>query len=473
MPVFEHVSRYPDPRAEVFAWHTRPGAFVRLTPPGMATLLQGPSDGINVGSKITLRISHPLVSGLLPQVSWRGRRGPVGVDWRVRHVELEPGVRFVDEQVSGPFKAWRHEHEFADGPGGSTVITDRVTWELPVVPDRLAAPLVEMQLAGLFAFRERQLRADLALHARLAARPDAAPLTVAVAGSSGLIGTQVCALLTSGGHTVRRLVRSASADADAVTWDPAAGHLPADALAGVDVVVNLAGHSIGGRFTERHKQQVLESRLQATGTLAAALASDPEGKRLVQASAIGLYGARRPDELLTEGSLPGEGFLADVVQQWEAAALPAVDAGVRTAFLRIGIVLSEGGGALLPQVPLFSVGLGGRLTRRDAWFSWIGLDDLARAVVHAVATPELTGPVNAVAPRPVTHGEFAQTLGRVLHRPAMLPTPAVGPTAVLGAEGYDQMIDTDQRVSAGVLADSGFRFAQHTLSDALRHALMR
>lgn len=471
MPTFEHVSRYPFGRAEVFAWHTRPGAFVRLTPPGMATLLEGPTHGIEVGSEIALRISHPLVAGLLPEVSWRGRRGPVGLDWRVRHVELDPGHGFVDEQVRGPFRRWRHEHTFADGPGGSTIITDRVHWELPVLPDRVAVPLVEMQLTGLFSFRERQLRSDLGLHASL----PHGPMTVVVAGGSGLVGTQLRALLTSGGHTVRRLVRDAGGPQSGGDWgwDPGAGVLPAGVLDGADAVVNLAGHSIGGRFTEGHKRRVLRSRLDATGTLVAALASGPEGKHLVQASAIGLYGARRPNEILTEDSTPGEGFLADVVQRWEAAAAPAVDAGVRTAFLRTGIALSEGGGALLPQVPLFSVGLGGRLTRADAWLSWIGLDDLARAYVHTLATPGLAGPVNAVAPRPVTQQEFAATLGRVLHRPAILPTPALGPTTVLGAEGYDQMIDTDQRVSAGKLTGSGFRFAQHTLADALRHALMR
>lgn len=467
MPTFEYVSRYPHPRSEVFAWHTRPGAFVRLTPPGMATLVGG-EDDLSVGTEVMLRVSHPIVAGLLPDVG-RTRRGPVGIGWRVRHTELVPGERFVDEQVSGPFRQWEHEHDFADGPGNSTVVTDRVHWELPGVSVRLAAPLVEMQLSGLFGFRERQLRADLALHARL----DAAPRTVVVSGASGLVGTQLCALLTTGGHRVRRLVRGAAKTPDAVAWDPAEGVLPGDALAGADAVVNLSGHSIGGRFTRKHKEQVLTSRLGATLTLARALASDPEGKHLVQASAIGYYGARRPHELLTEEASAGDGFLADVVRQWEDAAGAATAAGVRTAFLRTGIALSEGGGALLPQVPLFSVGLGGRLTDADAWLSWIGLDDLARAYLHTILTPSLTGPVNAVAPRPVTHGAFADTLGHMLHRPSWLPTPAVGPKAVLGAEGYDQLIDTDQRVSSAKLGDSGFRFAHPNLGDALRHLLMR
>ena len=472
MPVFERSSRYPFPRATLFAWHTRPGAFARLSPPGMVTPLKRHTDGINPGSEAELLISHPLVAGLLPDIPHRGsrRRGPIGVRWVVRHVEFVPNERFVDEQVKGPFKTWRHEHEFTDGPGGSTIITDRVTWDLPVsLPGGLDQALVEMQLDGLFAFRERQLRDDLDLHTRLAANPR----RIVIAGASGLIGTQLSALLTSGGHHVTRLVRSsAKGQPDAVRWDPAARRLDPAALDGADAVVNLSGHSIGGRFTRSHKGKVLTSRLDATGTLAAA-AAQARVPTLVQASAIGYYGPRRPGELLTERSTSGDGFLADTVRAWEAAAKPATDAGVRVAQLRTGIVLSEGGGALAPQVPLFSIGMGGRLAAPDAWFSWVGLDDVARAYVHTILTDVVEGPTNLVAPRPVTNQEFATTLGRVLHRPSVVPTPAIGPKLVLGAEGYDQMIDTDQRVSSAKLGDTGFWFAQGTLAEALRHALMR
>ena len=472
MPVFERTSRYPYPRATVFAWHTRPGALTRLSPAGMLTQLKPHTDGINVGSETEALLSHPLVAGLLPNVPRRGvRKGvPIGVRWVARHVELVPNERFVDEQVSGPFKLWRHEHKFADGPGGSTIITDRVTWELPVtLPGRLDQALVEMQLDGLFAFRERQLRDDLDLHTRLAA----SPRKVVVSGASGLIGTQVCALLASGGHEVVRLVRSsARGRPDAVRWDPASHRLDPASLEGADAVVNLSGHSIGGRFTRSHKGKVLTSRLDSTATLAAAVA-EAKVPALVQASGIGYYGPRRPGELLTEDSAPGDGFLAATVRAWEAAAKPAVDAGVRVALLRTGIVLSEGGGALAPQVPLFSVGMGGRLAAPDAWLSWIGLDDVARAYVHSILTDVVDGPTNLVAPRPVTQQDFATTLGRVLHRPSVVPTPAIGPKLVLGSEGYDEMIDTDQRVSSSKLGESGFWFAQGTLAEALRHALMR
>lgn len=468
MPVFEHVSRYPFPRHAVFSWHARPGAFVRLTPPGMATVLSGPTDGLTPGSEVVLRISHPLVAAFGPSVTVGGRRGPAGVNWRVRHTELVDGERFVDEQVSGPFRRWTHEHVFEEGPAGSTVLTDRIEWEVPRGLGGLR-PAVEMQLEALFSFRARQLRADLALHERLAT----SPRTVVISGASGLIGRQVAALFTTGGHSVVRLVRSPSPAEDTVWWDPAGGRLPAGALEGADVVVNLSGHSIAGRFSEANKEAIVLSRVTSTATLSVALAAAAPGAALVQASGIGFYGARRPGEILTEDSDSGTGFLAEAVRVWEASARPAVDAGVRTAFLRTGIVLSEAGGALAPQIPLYSAFVGGRLAAADAWLSWISLDDVARTYVHAALTPALEGPVNAVGSRPVTNEGFAETLGRVLHRPAAVPTPAFGPRLLLGPEGYDQLVDTDQRVSAGRLEASGFRFAQANLGDALRHVLLR
>lgn len=469
MPVFEHVSRYPFPRADVFAWHERSGAVTRLMPPGMATVLSRPTDGINAGSEVELRITHPLLAGLrLP-----GGKG-VGVGWQARHTVLERGVRFVDEQVRGPFKAWRHEHLFADGPGNSTVITDRITWDLPVrLPAGFDQALLEMQLDGLLQFRERQLRDDLSLMARLPMTPS----RIVVTGSTGLIGRQLCALLSTCGHTVTRLVRGRDAGgitADGVaTWDPRRGVLDPRVLAGADAVVHLAGEPIGGRFTASHRLRVLESRVRSTQLLAEALAAGAGPQTLVQASAIGVYGPRRPGEVLTEASEAGEGFLADVVQAWEAAARPAVDSGVRVAFLRTGLVLSEGGGALQPMIPLFSVGLGGRMTLPDAYLSWIGLDDVTRAYVHALFTPGLAGPVNAVAPRPVTAQEFADTLGQVLHRPSAVPTPRFGPALLLGRQGASELVETDQRVLPGALLDSGFVFGQGHLLTALRHALMR
>ncbi len=295
-------------------------------------------------------------------------------------------------------------------------------------------------------------------------------LTVAVTGSTGLIGARLVERLRAEGHSVRRLVRRPGRGPDEFQWDPAAGMIPGEALAGADAVVHLAGESIDGRFTADHKAEVLRSRLESTGTLVPALlgAGVPT---LVQASAIGYYGPRRGDSWLTEDLPPGDGFLADVVDHWERAAAPAVEGGARVVFLRTGIVLSRRGGALAAQLPLFRLGLGGRLTHADAWLSWIALEDLVRAYVHALTTPTLSGPVNAVAPAPATQQEFARTVGRVARRPAWLPTPSFGPKLLLGEEGYEELIDTDQRVSADRLVESGFAFHFPTLESALHHEL--
>lgn len=467
MPVFEHRATYPQPRREVFAWHERPGGFVRLTPPGSAIPLHGPTDGIRAGSRMEIRISLPFLSALWP---FGAAPGP---SWLVEHTEYEQDVRFVDEQVRGPLPQWRHEHAFADAPGGGTTITDRVTYELPGRVGGLAERRMRAYLEGLFRFREEQLRADLDLHARLSATPR----VVAVSGASGAIGTQVVALLTTGGHRVLRLVRREEHGPDEISWDPAEGRLDPARLAGVDVVVNLSGASIAGRFTETKKREILASRLDATSTLVRAVIQARQGgdgpAALVQASGIGYYGARRPGEILTEDAAPGVDFLADVVQQWETAADPAEEEGVRVVKLRTGIVLDAASGALALQLPLFLVGAGGRLTRPQAMTSWIGMDDMVRMYAEAILDPAWSGPVNAVAPHPVTAGAFATQLGRVLRRPSLVPTPAFGPRLVLGGEGAQEIVHTDQRVSSARAEQLGHRFSHPDLEPALRHALAR
>ncbi|WP_068398059.1 TIGR01777 family oxidoreductase [Kribbia dieselivorans] len=470
MPVVEHRTTLPLPRSEVFAWHERPGAFTRLTPPGSATPISGPSDGIRDGSRMTVRISAPTLEALWPAALARVVSRP-GLTWEVVHRDFEPGARFVDEQVRGPMASWRHEHEFIDAEGGGTTVIDRVKWRLPAGLGAVADRAVRRYLAGLFRFREEQLRADLALHARWSGTPR----VVVVSGASGMIGTQLCALLTSGGHEVRRLVRRPTRTPDEFSWNPATGEVDPAALPGADAVVNLSGRSIAGRLTTRARTEIRESRLDATTTLVRAIAAagDEGPGVLVNASAIGFYGPQRPGEVLDEASAQGPGFLADVVAQWESAAQPVTEHGVRLVLLRTGIVLGAAAGALALQVPLFWVGAGGRLTRADASLSWIGLDDMARVYATAVLDPTWSGLVNAVAPEPATAAEFAHGVGRVMHRPSLVPTPAFGPRLLLGADGAAELVETDQFVSADRLASLGYTFAQPGLDTALRHALAR
>jgi uncharacterized protein (TIGR01777 family) len=301
--------------------------------------------------------------------------------------------------------------------------------------------------------------------------PSVSPVDVAVTGSSGFLGTALIGALRAGGHQVRRVVRHRPTADDQVGWDPQAGTIDLDALAGVDAVVHLAGESIGARrWSDEQKRRIQESRTRGTALVAQAVAElDPRPQVLLSASGMNYYGDRGDDEV-TEADPPGSGFLADVCVAWEAAARPAIDAGVRTAFLRTGLVLDAGGGALAKMLPLFKLGLGGRLGSGRQWWSWISLEDEIGAMLHLLGA-DVAGPVNLTAPGPVTNADLTRGLGHVLHRPTLLPVPRIGPRLLLGAELADTLLFTSLRVQPEVLLSSGYAFRHPTLEPALRAAV--
>ncbi|HET6880904.1 MAG TPA: TIGR01777 family oxidoreductase [Pirellulales bacterium] len=315
-------------------------------------------------------------------------------------------------------------------------------------------------------YRHETTRDDLAAHARYAAH---GPLHVAVTGASGLVGSTLVPMLTSGGHQVTRLVRRPAREGE-VTWDPHAGFATA-ALDGVQAVVHLAGENIAaGRWTASVKQRILNSRVEGTSVLCEGLAKMPVRPRaLVCASAIGFY-RDRGDEELTEASTSGSGFLAEVARAWEAATQPARDAGIRVVNLRFGVILSPRGGALAKMLLPFKLGVGGRVGSGRQYWSWISIDDAAGAVYHALATEALSGPVNAVAPNPATNAEFTRTLGRVLRRPTFFPAPAFALRLALG-QMADELLLASTRVVPEQLQKTDYHFRQPTLEAALRHVL--
>jgi uncharacterized protein len=305
-------------------------------------------------------------------------------------------------------------------------------------------------------------------------------MLVAVTGASGLIGTALVERLHAGGHRVLRLTRSRPAAPDQVHWDPASGELDPDALAKADAVVHLAATNIGEhlRWNARIKRELLGSRVEGTSLVARTMAElatrsgGSEGPRLlVCASGVHYYGDRG-DAVLTEADGAGPGFLAGVVRQWEAAADPARAAGLRVVHLRTGLVQDIAGAGLPKQVLMFRFGLGGRLGSGRQWLSWISLDDIAGAYLHALAHDELEGPVNAVAPDPVTNAEFTRILARVLGRPAFLHVPAIAPRLVLG-ELADELLFTSLRARPARLLETGYTFAFPDLETTLRHTLGR
>ena len=279
-------------------------------------------------------------------------------------------------------------------------------------------------------------------------------MRVAVTGSHGFIGSALVASLERDEHEVVRVTRDEN------------GQLDAGALYGADAVVHLAGEGVAAkRWTPEQKRRVLESRTKGTTLVAETIAGMERTPRvLLSASAVGYYGSRG-DEVLTEKSSPGSDFLADVCVQWEAATAPAEAAGIRVAHLRTGIVVGKSGGAVAKTLPLFKLGLGGRLGSGKQWWSWISLTDEVGAI-RFLLDNEVAGAVNLTGPEPVTNAEFTKSLGRALHRPTFVPVPSFGPRLVLGREAADAVAGASQRVEPVVLSEAGYRFVHPTVDDA-------
>ncbi len=299
-------------------------------------------------------------------------------------------------------------------------------------------------------------------------------MDIAVTGSTGLIGTRLVRDLSAEGHRVLRLVRPGSGPSggDTAVWDPAAGTIDAAALEGIDAVVHLAGEGIAEkRWTDEQKDRILSSRTEGTGLLARTLAGlDRPPATFLSGSAIGYYGDTG-DSVTDESGSAGDDFPARVCVQWEAAAAPAVEAGLRVAYLRTGIVLDAGGGALGRQLPFFRFGLGGRAGSGRQYLSWITLRDEVRAI-RFLLDAGIAGPVNLTAPAPVTNAEFTKTLGRVLGRPTTI-LPMFGPRLLFGRELADSLLLTSQRVVPAALEAAGFSFEDPELEGGLRAVLGR
>jgi uncharacterized protein len=454
--VVERASHLPFSAESVFGWHERPGAFERLTPPWEHARVLERSGGLRDGGRVVLAVGAPL-----------------NIRWVARHVDFEQDRQFADEQVKGPFARWRHLHRFdPDGPG-ACVMTDRIEYEPPLGPVGSAGDplLIRPRLQRLLGYRHELVRRDLETHVPYADRPR---LRIAVTGGSGFIGRALVPFLTTGGHTVIRLVRHRPGPGE-VVWDHLRGRVDRQKLEGLDAVIHLAGEPIGVRWTKERRLHIRESRSIGTRFIAEALAwLERPPKVLVSASAIGIYG-NRGDATLTESSSTLDAppdFLTEVGREWEAATEPARAAGIRTVLTRFGIVLSPAGGALGRMLPPFRLGVGGPLGSGRQYMSWIAIDDLLGAVHHALMTDAVAGPLNLTAPNPVTAAAFASTLGRVLERPAALPVPAVALKLAFG-EMADVALLSSARVVPARLLESGYVFRYPELEGALRFLLGR
>lgn len=454
--VFEARGDMPVDAARIFAWHAREGAFERLTPPWEPLeVVSKQGEGIREGTRLVLRM----------------RLGPVPLEWSARHTRYVPDSLFQDEQESGPFSKWVHTHRMWDEPSRGGVLEDDVEYVLPVggLGRFFGGGYARHRLERVFAYRHAVTREDLRRHAAFATQP---PLTVAVSGSTGLVGSALVPFLTTGGHRVRRLVRGRPGAGD-IAWAPGQGETDVVALEGLDAVVHLAGAPIAdGRWTPERKELIRKSRVEGTRVLCESLARLARPPRvLVCASAMGYYGSRG-DEVLTESSASGAGFLAEVTREWEEATAPAVAAGIRVVNLRLGVVLSARGGALAKMLPAYQAGAGGRIGSGQQWLSWVSLEDVIGLIHFSLLTPEVKGPLNAVAPQAVRQEEFARTLGAVLSRPTVVPLPAKAVETLFGEMGRETLL-LSAHVVPEAAARQGFTFLYPSLEQALRFTLGR
>ncbi|MDZ4684728.1 MAG: TIGR01777 family oxidoreductase [Planctomycetaceae bacterium] len=459
MSALQHIEfRTPLPvsAAEAFAWHERPGALERLTPPWETVQVVQRANSLQPGERATVRV----------------RIGPVSVNWIAEHRRYVPGVEFQDVQIGGPFAAFEHTHRMEGNDTHNCTLVDAIDYRLPggLLGRLLADGPIRAKLSRMFRYRHAVTAADLAL---AAVHRGESPMKVLITGATGLVGKSLIPLLTTSGHETYRLVRSEPSEPNDIPWNPDQSEIHAAQLEGLDAVVHLAGENIAGaRWSTAVKQRLRDSRIKSTTLLCetlAGLADKP--KTLICASAIGYYGDRGADEL-TESSPAGDGFLPNLCRDWEAACEPARQAGIRVVNLRIGVVLTPQGGALSKMLLPFQLGGGGVMGSGEQYWSWIAIDDLVGAIHHCLLRDDLVGPVNATAPESATNREFTKTLGAVLHRLTILPMPAFAARLALG-EMADALLLASTRVVPRRLTETGYDFRCPTLESALKHVLGR
>lgn len=453
MRTFVKISEIKTSSQEAFQWHKREQAFKRLQPPWVnATFKHIAGSGIQNEAVVTIETKVLFFTSRLT----------------VKHHHYIENKQFCDTQIKGPLAYWDHHHLFIEESPSSFQMKDEINYCLPFgkIGEALFGQYVNKELERLFRYRHQILKHDLPLHRGVK------PMKILMTGSSGLVGSALVPFLTTGGHQVMRLVRKKEKLApDEIRWDPEQKLLDVASLEGFDAVIHLAGENIAeGRWTEKKKKQIRESRILTTEFLSRTLANlkNPP-KVLISASATGIYG-NREGLVLDENSPPGTGFLAQVCRDWEASTQSASEKGIRVIHLRNGIVLSPQGGMLKKILPPFKMGLGGKIGSGKQYMSWIAIDDLLSVILFCLEETKLVGAVNAVSPYPVTNEEFTAVLGKVLYRPTFMTIPPALARLAFG-EMADELLLSSQRVKPRQLLDAGFEFSFSDLEWTLRHLL--
>ena len=454
MYTFEHETIVDESIENTFSWFEKEGSFRRLMPPWEVSEEVFADDTIDVGS---IRI-------------FKFPFGPIKMKWVAKHTIYDPPNKFKDIMVKGPFWKWEHVHNFKT-ENGKTIIKDLVKYQVPfgALGYFFAGWSIKKRIKRMFIARELRLKRDLGQHKKFNSEKRK---KILIAGSSGLIGTQLSAFLDTGGHDVWKLVRrEIKPNSNEISWDPEKGELDAGKIEGFDAIIHLGGAGIGDkRWTKKRKALIVNSRRKSTTLLSDTMSKlNKKPEVFIVASAIGYYG-NRGDEELTEESEPGEGFLTDTVIKWESYADSARKAGIRVVNTRNGIVLSATGGALGRMLLPWKIGGGGPVAGGKQWMSWISLDDEVYAIHHLMMDNSCEGVYNLTAPNPCMQKVFSKKLGKTLRRPAIAPIPGVSMRILFGELAVPLLIE-GQKVIPKRLINSGYKFIHENLEDALSDCL--
>lgn len=448
----EHKTEIRSDISTVFGWHEREGALFRLSPPWEDISLVSRDGGIEAGAKCHINL----------------KMGRLNIPWYAEHLVYEKDSFFKDRQAKGPFALWEHSHSFSEN-AGITTVSDHVDYRLPLngISSKLVGKFVRNKLERMFRYREDVCRNDIEFYTEYKPKPK----TIIVSGSSGVLGSSLIPFLQTQGHRVIRLIRDKSKLCIGdVCWNPNAGIIE-DKFEHADAVIHLTGEPIGeGKWTDMKKRKIIDSRVRSTALLAETLVKmkNPP-KTLISASAIGYYG-NKYDEKVTESSKMGHDFISKVCNRWEEAAMPAMNHGIRTVLLRIGVVLTPAGGALQKMALPFSLGLGPVFGSGRQYMSYISLDDVLYSIGHILETESLSGAVNLTTPHPLTNSDFSDILAAYYKKPRFLNIPSYAVEKLYGQMGREVLL-SGANVYPEKLVKSGFRFRYPELKDILTHEL--
>ncbi|ADD69649.1 domain of unknown function DUF1731 [Denitrovibrio acetiphilus DSM 12809] len=437
-----------------FSWHEREGALQRLTPPWEPLEVIEKNIGINIGASVKLKV----------------KAGFISTPWHAEHVEYNKDQFFKDIQTKGPFSKWEHSHYFKT-LNGKTLIIDEIEYQLPMhnISKYFAGSVIKKKLRRMFAYRQAVSKNDIETLSSY--KP--APKTIVVSGATGVVGSNLIPYLQTQGHkTIRMLRNEKQLCIGDVCWNPYAETMN-ESFEHADVIIHLAGEPIGNaNWTNKKKLSIVDSRVRSTSLLAKTISNmEKPPKLLICASAIGYYGDRG-DEILTEESGTGKGFISHVCYHWEKAAKAAEEKGIRVVYLRIGVALSPQGGALERTYKPTAFGLGTVIGSGRQYLSWVSMDDVLYAITHIIENDNIKGAVNLTAPNPVRWKDYADTLAHVMDRPRFLRVPEWLIKTVYGQMGREVLL-ASANVQPKKLLESGFTFRYPILEDALRHQLGR